>query len=157
MSVTFPNIWKLVLNEKRETIPTMKAAKRMKQMTSVQLRCFSGPSNSSSSGLTCWEPKDFSYWIIGAPEITWLSLFFYPNRAYWAPCSIATRPPFFLSQHTVRDAPPWGTRLRTLHWWRRVGNNRRRRKKLITRLDLNPWLPDCEACALLLCYNHGQG
>ena len=33
----------------------------------------------------------------------------------------------FLSPHTVRDAPPWGTWLRALHWWRD------RKKKKIAR------------------------
>ena len=60
---------------------------------------------------------------------------------------------FFNSQHTVRDAPPWGTWLRTLHWWRKVGKHRekkikkkrerRRSKKPSTRRDSNLWPPDC--------------
>ena len=35
----------------------------------------------------------------------------------------------FLLQHTVRDAPPWGTWLRTLHWWRKVGRDREKKLK----------------------------
>ena len=34
-----------------------------------------------------------------------------------------------LSLHTVGDAPTWGTWLRTLHWWRKVGRDIRNRKK----------------------------
>ena len=34
---------------------------------------------------------------------------------------------FFISQHTVKDAPPWRTWLRTLHWWRKVGKAQRPR------------------------------
>ena len=60
---------------------------------------------------------------------------------------------FFLSQHEARDAPPWGTWLRTLHWWRKVGKEKRR-KKLSIRQDSNPRPPHYEACAIPLCYNH---
>ena len=52
-----------------------------------------------------------------------------------------------------RDSPPWGTWLRTLQWWRKVGKIVRR-KKPSKKQDSNPWPPEYEACALLLCYNH---
>ena len=96
-------------------------------------------------------------------------LSFYPVWAYWgcfAPGSSARHTffLFFISLHTVRDAPPWGTWLRTLHLWRKVRRyirnrkkkkkkseeeeeiERRRRKKPSKRRDLNPRPLDYEAC-----------
>ena len=58
---------------------------------------------------------------------------FYPLWAYraWFPLAAQLGIHFFLflSQHTFRDAPPWGIWLRTLHWWRKVGRDRRNKKK----------------------------
>ena len=59
--------------------------------------------------------------------------FLYPIWAYWAcfaPCSSA-RHPFFLifSQLSDRDAPTWGTWLKTLHWWRKPERDRKQKKK----------------------------
>ena len=65
--------------------------------------------------------------------------------AYWicfAPSSTA-RHDIFLSQHTVRDAPPW----------RKVGKDRRTRRKDQHLWDSNPRPPNFEGCALPLCYN----
>ena len=80
--------------------------------------------------------------------------FFNPIWAYWAcfaPGSSARNPFFpFLSKHTVRDAPPWGTWLRTLHWWRKVGRLWKKKP-----WDSNPQTSDYEVCALLLCNNCG--
>ena len=56
---------------------------------------------------------------------------FNPIWAYWtcfAPGSTARHSFLLLLQHTDRDAPPWGTWLRTLHWWWKVGKYRRRKK-----------------------------
>ena len=53
-------------------------------------------------------------------------LIFYPIWAYWAyfaPVSICFF--LFLSQHKVRDTPPRGTWLWTIHWWRQVGKDRK--------------------------------
>ena len=58
---------------------------------------------------------------------------FYPIWAYWACFAPDSSPQLgihfflFLSLHTVRDAPPWETWLRTLHWWRKVGRERAKR------------------------------
>ena len=81
--------------------------------------------------------------------------FLYPIWAYWAcfaPGSTARHPFLMFSQHTVRDAPLWGTWYRTLHWWRTVGKDRRRKKPSIRR-DSNPQPPDHKACALPLWRN----
>ena len=55
------------------------------------------------------------------PNLSSLSLF-YPRQQ--------SRHQFFklLSQHKCRDAPPWWTWLRTLHWWRKVGKDRKKKK-----------------------------
>ena len=42
----------------------------------------------------------------------------------------------------------WGTWLRTLHWWRKVGRDKRR-KKPSTRQDSNPWTQ--EFCYKVVC------
>ena len=64
---------------------------------------------------------------------------------------------YLLSLHTVRDAPPCGTRVRTLHWWRKGGrhrwNQKKKEKKPSTWRDSNPRPPDYEEWALPLCYN----
>ena len=72
---------------------------------------------------------------------------------------------YFLSLHTVRVAPPWGTWLRTFQWRRKVGRDRRnwkkKKKKPCTWRYLTPRPPDYKACAtttahssLLRCYSH---
>ena len=84
-----------------------------------------------------------------------LGNFFFPFWAYWAcftPGSTTRLPSLLLSRHTVRDGPPWGTWLRKLHWWRKVGKDGRSRKKPQTKEKLNPRPPEYEACALPLCY-----
>ena len=61
--------------------------------------------------------------------IVWL--IFYPiwvNWACFAPGSTARHQFFSFTAHSW-DAPPWGTWLRTLYWWRKVGKDRRRREK----------------------------
>ena len=73
-------------------------------------------------------------------------------RACFATGSTA-RYPFFLPLHTVRDAPPWGTWLRTLLLWRKVGKDRVRRIKACTWRDSYPRPPDYKACTLPLCHN----
>ena len=90
-----------------------------------------------------------------------LRSFFNPIWAYWACFALGSsaKHPFFyfFSQHTVRDAPPWGTWLRTLHWLRKVRDKemklKEEEKKPSSWQDLNPQHPDYEVCALPLCYN----
>ena len=76
---------------------------------------------------------------------------FYPIWAHWACFDPWNAKHSFLL--LSRDSPPWGTWLRTLQWWRKVGKIVRR-KKPSKKQDSNPWPPEYEACALLLCYNH---
>ena len=91
----------------------------------------------------------------------------YPIWAYWArvsPQSALLGIHFFLSQQTVRGASPWGTWLRTLHWWRKVRKDRKWRKNpapggiwthnlLIARCMLYPCARTAAPCisALTLC------
>ena len=57
---------------------------------------------------------------------------YYPIWADWDCCASGSLAwhQFFVSQLTIRDAPPWGTWFRTLHWWRKVEKDRRRKKAL---------------------------
>ena len=50
-----------------------------------------------------------------------------------------------LSQYTAGDAPPWGTWLRTLHWYRKVGKIEERNPST-WQVDLYPRPPDYRAC-----------
>ena len=45
---------------------------------------------------------------------------------------------FLLSQRSVRDAPLWGTWLRTLLWWRTVGRDGTKRKKALHPAGFDP-------------------
>ena len=84
----------------------------------------------------------------GDLQAIWQKLYFY---FYF---SSAKHPLFlFILLRPVRDAPPWGTWLWTVHWWRKVGREGRRRKKHSTLQDLNSRPPDYQAWALLLCYS----
>ena len=74
-------------------------------------------SNKEPSGIT----GAFSYYFSTRKV---LRMLFNPIWAYWAPGSF-----LLLSQHTNRDAPPWGTWIRTLHWWRKVGKDGKKKKK----------------------------
>ena len=94
------------------------------------------------------ERPNFSSLLNFLPNLSLLSLF-RPRQYGYA--SI-----FSLSQHTVRDAPPWGTWLRTLHWWRNINRDKRNRKKKNKGQDPNPRPTDYEAYALPLCYNRSR-
>ena len=63
-------------------------------------------------------PTWHGHWL----QFPFLVLFF--NLSLFHPMQHNLASIFLLSEHTVRDAPPWGTWLRTLrHWWRKAENS----------------------------------
>ena len=82
-----------------------------------------------------------------------LGLFFYLIWAYrgcFEPGSTARHLFVLLSQQAVRDAPPWGTWIGTLHCWRKGGKDRR----ASSRIQIHDLL-FMRRALYLLCYNHG--
>ena len=66
-------------------------------------------------------PTWHGHWL----QFPFLVLFF--NLSLFHPMQHNLASIFLLSEHTVRDAPPWGTWLRTLrHWWRKAGKESRK-------------------------------
>ena len=56
------------------------------------------------------------------------NIFLWGYWACFATGSTAWHPFSLFLLQTPRDAAAWGTWLRTLHWWRKVGKDRRRRR-----------------------------
>ena len=100
------------------------------------------------SNSTLGEPLELFNTISATRKVP--RMLFNPIWAYWAPGSF-----LLLSQHTDRDAPPWGTWIRTLHGWRKVGKERKKKKKPSSRQYLNPQPLDYNTSAIPLCHNHG--